>query len=924
MTRDNDSLVARMDRIGVARVARSAGLPEVLADKVGQVVTGTGLPEDRRTEVFRELVAHFEDGLAAGRSPDALLVEFGDAGRAAGLIARAKRVVTPPGLGGSGRGDRWLARTVADLRYAVRRLAARPAFALTAVLSLALGIGANSAVFTLVNDVILRRPPLERPEELVDLYQSTAAFAYNVFSEPAVVEIRRATTAFTGLATSKFSMVPYETDGRIGKHSVELVSGDYFETLGLRPLRGRLFGPADAPAPGQGAVVVVSERFWRRALGADPGIVGRSIRLNGAGYEVVGVLGGESPGRLRALPSDLYVPVMMVDQIDGTAAESQLLDEGTNGTFVTGRLRPGATLAEATVELERLAAEFKARRAHMWQGDASILVLPKADVIIYPPVDRYLAPVAGMLMLVVGLVLVIACANLAGFLLARAVDRRKEIAVRLALGATRGRLVSQLLVETIILALAGGLAGVLLGRAGLRAVLASDIPLPVPIDLALTIDWRVIGFSVLVSVVAGLFFGLLPALHSTRLELASTIRDESAGGGRRKAVLRQLLVGGQVAVAMVLLVVAGLFVRSLDVARRVDPGFGARPAALLWVSRPWTDSDAPAVRDRMIERFAALAGVEQVGMTTNIHLNTLGTQSREIVVPGIDPPPGRTSHVVDRAAVDSGFLAAAGLRLVAGRNLRLEDGASAPGDAGRATPVLVNEAFATRFFPGREALGQRFRSREMEFEVVGVTSTARIHSLAEDPAPFIYEPLAGWNGVAWVVARTTEDPERLAAEMQRLLPEIDSRLFAMHAGSLGRHLAAMSYPLRMGATILMAFALVALLMACIGLYGAVAYAVAQRTREVGIRLSLGAGRGAVTRLLLGGGLRLVAGGLVVGLLGALAVGRMLEGLLFGVRGVDPVTLGVVSLALVLVAATAAWVPARRAGRIEPVIALKSD
>lgn len=923
MTRDDDSLVARMDRIGVTRVARSAGLPEVLADKVAQVVTGTGLPEDRRAEVFRELVAHFEDGLAAGRSPEALLAEFGDGRRAAGLITRAKRVVTPTGLGGTGRGDGWVARTARDLRYAVRRLAARPAFAATAVLSLALGIGANSAMFTLVNDVILRRPPLERLEELVDLYQSTAAFPYNVFSEPAVVEIRRATTVFSGLATSKFSMVPYDTDGRIGKYSVELVSGDYFETLGLRPLRGRLFGPADAPAPGQGAVVVVSERFWRRALGADPAVVGRSIRLNGASYEVVGVLGGEYPGRLRALPSDLYVPVMMVDQIDGTAGESQLLDEGTNGTFVTGRLRPGATLAQATVELERLAAELKARRAHMWQGDASILVLPKADVIIYPPVDRYLAPVAGMLMLVVGLVLVIACANLAGFLLARAVDRRKEIAVRLALGATRGRLVSQLLVETVLLALVGGVLGVLLGRAALRAVLASDIPLPIPIDLALAIDWRVIGFSILVSMVAGLFFGLLPALQATRLELASTIRDESAGGGRRKALLRQLLVGGQVAVAMVLLVVAGLFVRSLDVARRVDPGFGARPAALLWVSRPVTDSNATAVRDRMIERFAALPGVEQVGMISNIHLNTLGDQSREIVVPGIDPPPGRTSHVVDRAAVDSGFLAAAGLRLVAGRNLRPEDGA-APGGAGRATPVLVNEAFVARFFPAREALGQRFRSGETEFEVVGVTSTARIHSLAEDPTPFIYEPFAGWNGVAWVVARTTGDPERLAAEMQRLLPEIDSRLFAMQAGSLGRHLAAMSYPLRMGATALMAFALVALLMACIGLYGAVAYAVAQRTREVGIRLSLGAGRGAVIRLLLGGGIRLVVGGLVVGSLGALAVGRMLEGLLFGVRGVDPLTLAVVSLVLVLVAATAAWVPARRAGRIEPVIALKSD
>jgi len=920
---ERERFSGRMDRMEVVRRARKAGLPEAVAERIAQVVTGAGLSDDRREEVFRELVAHFEDGLAAGRSAEALLEAFGDGRRTAALIAVEKRVVTPEAAGGTGPGDGVLRRLVRDVGYALRRLSARPAFTATAVASLALGIGANSSMFTLINDVILRRPPLERPEELVELYQRTTDFPHNVFSEPTVAEIRRGTAIFSGLAASKMSMVPFEADGRIGKYAVELVSGDYFETLGLHPIRGRLFGLADAPAPGQGAVVVLGERFWRSVLGADEGVVGRSIRLNGSSYQVVGILGRSYPGRLRALPTDIYLPAMMMDQLEGTTRQSQLLDEGTTGTFLAGRLKPGVSIQQAVVELDRLAADFKARRAQQWQGDASFLVFPKAEVLIHPPIDKYLVPVAGMLMLVVGLVLVIACANLAGFLLARAVDRRKEIAVRLALGATRGQLVAQLLVETVLLAIGGGVVGVLLGRMALRAVLSSDIPLPVPIDLALTLDWRVVTFSLLVSVVAGLFFGLMPALQSTRLELASVIRDETTGGGRSKGVLRQLLVGGQVAVSMVLLVVAGLFVRSLDVARRVDPGFGARPAGLIWLGRPGEGEVRP-IRDRTIQRFAAIPGVEQVGLTTNIHLNTLGTQSTEIVVPGVEPPPGRTSHLIERAAIDTGFVAAVGLRLLRGRNFGSADRDTVGPDGVRRRPVLVNEAFVAQFYPGRDALGQRFRAGETEIEIVGVTNTVKTRSLAEEPRPFLYEPLSPDEAMTWVVARTSGDSERIAAEMRRVLPEVDPRLFAFASGTLERHIATMSYPLKMGATALMAFALVALIMACIGLYGAVSYAVAQRSREVGIRLSLGAARGSVVRLLLVGGLRLVAGGVLVGLGLAIIVGKLLEGLLFGVRGIDPVTLVVVPLVLILVTLLAAWVPARRAGRIDPVVALKSE
>ncbi len=371
---------------------------------------------------------------------------------------------------------------------------------------------------------------------------------------------------------------------------------------------------------------------------------------------------------------------------------------------------------------------------------------------------------------------------------------------------------------------------------------------------------------------------------------------------------------------MVLLVIAGLFARSLDVARNTDAGFGARPAAMVWMGVPVNLGTGAAVagRDRAVRTVAALPGVEAVGLTSNIHLNTLGTQSTEITVPGVEPPAGRTTHEVDRAAIDTGLIAASGLRLTAGRNFTLADSDTVWRTA------IVNEAFGSKFFPGRDALGQRFRSGTREIEIVGVLNTAKIRNLGEAPRPFIYAPMAASDGPLFLLARTSGNAEQLAAAVVRTMAQVAPETFVLQSGTLGGHIAAMSYPLRMGAATLLAFALVALLMACIGLYGAVSYAVSQRSREVGIRLSLGAGRGAVIRLLLTGGLRLVAGGAVVGMVMALIAGKLLEGLLFGVRAFDPVTLVMVPVLLLSVAALAAYLPARRAGRIDPITALKAE
>ena len=921
MTRD-ESLVGRMDRMGVERLARASGLPDPLAERVAQVVVGSGLPEDRRVEVYRELLGHFQDGLAEGRTPEELLAAFGDAARAAALIREEKRVVTPAARGGAGARDRNRLRLWRDARYAVRRLLARPTFAATAILSLALGIGANAAMFTLVNDLILRKPPVQDPEALVDLYNSTPGDPYNPLSYPDLMDIARGTgDAFEQVGGMRLGMVSRDRGDGIDQLVTELVTGNYFGMLGLEPEVGRLIDTSDARAPGQGTVAVLSDRYWRQAFGADRGVVGREIRLANDSYTIVGVTPRDFTGSLPGLSPDVYLPITMMVHIDPDRSDP-FENRGNHFMFAKARLRPGASLAQAKAAVGAVVQSLKDAHLGDWRGDDAVEMVPASEVIIYPPIDRVLRPIAILMMVVVGLVLVIACANLAGFLLARAVDRRKEVAVRLALGATRGQLIAQLMVETVLLAMIGGAAGLVLGRLALKAVLAADLPMPIPITLDLALDWRVLGFSMLVSVLAGLLFGLAPALQSTRLDLAAIIRDESTGGGRSKSALRSVLVASQVAVSVILLVAAGLFVRSLDVARKVDPGFGGQPAGLVWLTIPGADSAAKrATLERIERRMADLPGVVSVGASENVHLNTLNQMSSSIVVDGMEPPPGRDGFDVDRAAVDSGFIGAMGLSLVRGRNLRSTDDGNAPRVA------LVNQAFADRFWPNQDPIGRRFRDAGsgLELEVVGLVKTAKIKSLAEAPTPFVYTSLGQKDAsTIWVLARTRGDAGTVLTPMVRAVREVAPDVMVIQQRTMARHLQIMSLPLQLGASALGAFALLALVMASIGLYGTVSYSVAQRSREVGIRLSLGADRGMVVRLLLWSGFRLVLAGAVVGVLVTFALSRLLEGLLFGVGAADPLTFLAVPAILMAVALVATWLPARRAGQVDPVRALRAD
>jgi predicted permease len=813
-----------------------------------------------------------------------------------------------------------------DVRYAARRLAQRPGFTLVAILSLALGIGANSAIFSLVNAVLLRRAPLQKPEELVEIYLSSPEFEYNAFSYPDYRDFVEGTKdLFTAVSGTKLTVTQTDSDSGVEVLPAEMVTGNYFGTLGIEAAIGRTILPEDDVAPGAHPVVMLGHKHWLKAFGGDPAAVGREARIGGRPYTIVGVAPPDYEGHFRGLAPAFFLPRMMLNEVS-PANYDQLESRGDHGLFVKGRLRPGTTLAQVQTAADAVAERLRESAIEDWDPQAGFLFVPTSDVILYPPFDRFVRAAAWLLMIVVGLVLLMACVNLASFLLARAIDRRKEVALRIALGATRGRLVGQLLTETLLLALLGGVAGVALGQ-GLLALLAgADLPLPIPLTLDLGLDPTVLGFSLLVSLAAGLLLGLAPALQTTNPDVSATIKDETAGVGRSGGLtLRNALVVLQVATSVVLLVGAGLFLRSFQRIQTVDPGFGRDPSAVLTVMIPgsrFSEEQGRAFEKRLEERLLQLPGVTAVGVTSNLHLNTLNTQNMTVNVDGVEPPPGRDSHMVDRATVSGGFFEAAGVRILRGRNFEASDLPDSPQVA------IVNEAFVEKFWPGQDPLGRMLRrpdEGDEDLMVVGVAATAKIRSLGEAPRPFVYVPFSQrYTSFVTVVARTTADPARTSLDLVAASRELDPEVWIWEATTMDRHLGIVLLPARLSAVLLSGFAALALALASIGLYGIVSYSVSQRSREVGIRMSLGADGGSVVGMLMGSGLKLVGMGAAFGVLASLAAMPALANLLFGIQPRDVVSFVVMPLVLVVVATLAAYVPARRASRIDPVRALKAE
>lgn len=794
-------------------------------------------------------------------------------------------------------------------------------------MSLALGIGANAAIFSVVNAVLLRDLPLKHPEELAEIYVETEAFPYSPFSYPDFEDLRDWTTdVFAGVAGTGLSFVQAEAADGVHMLMGEVVTGNFFQLLGVQAEIGRILLPEDDQGAGGSYVTMLGYGYWQRAYGGDRAVVGKEIRLAGRPYTIVGVAPQGYTGNFRGLVPDIYAPVTMYDELMPAGDESQLEARGNQWFFAKARLKPGMSMAAARVAVERVASRFSEERPREWSADNELLVVPTQDVIVNPALDRFIVPAAALVTVVVGLVLIVACANLASFLLARAMDRRKEIAVRLALGATRRTLVGQLLTETVLLALLGGAAGVLLAIGLLRILIHADLPLPLPITLDLSIDTSVLLFSVALSLLAGVLFGLAPALQGTSPMLAPTLRDESAGAGGRpgRLRLRNALVAAQVALSLMLLVCSGLFLRSLQATRSVDPGFGREPAAIVTLALPstrYTESEGRVFTRELLDRARSLPDVTAVGLIDNLHLNTLTIQTIEVNVDGVEWPPQRDSHVVDIARVDPGFFEAAGVQILRGRNFSDSDTGDGPAVA------IISEAMANRFWPDRDPIGRVVHQvgDDPDLRIVGVASDAKVRSLAEAPRPFIYRPESQeYRPYVTVVAKTSLDAGQTERELLALVRGLGPEAIVFESKTMRQHLAIMLLPARLGAVALVVFACLALVLACIGLYGLVSYAVARRSREVGIRMSLGADRGMVVRMLMTSGIRPVMVGGAIGLILALALSRLLAGLLFGIGTLDPITFVTVPLLLGGVALLAAYIPARRVSRLNPVTVLKGE
>ena len=820
-----------------------------------------------------------------------------------------------------------------DVRYGLRSLRRHPAFSAMAVLSLAIGIGANAVIFGVVHAVLLRDSPLVQPETLVNVYETEGGRRFGPLSHPNIEDLRRGTTdVFEGIAASTFALAPLDRDGTAAMVMGEAMTGGTFALLGVEPLLGRAILPEDDVARGGHPVVMLGHGYWQRAFGADPQVVGRTLRMGGRAYTIIGVAPANYYGGTAVLTPAFYVPMAMANELMGV----EMLDQRDwHSFFVKARLAPGVTRAQAEHAASLVAESLTRARPEGWISGRQFSLVPTDDVQIAPGVDPLVRAAVWLLMMVVALVLLLACTNLASFLLARALDRGQEVAVRRALGASRGALVRQLLVESTLLGLGGAAVGLVLALGLLRVLLFLDLPLPFGFKLDLhfgvdpktLFDWRVLALTAGAGVVAGGLLGLVPAMQGTHANLGSALKAGSRGSDAPGPLrLRNLLVVAQIAMSLVLLVGAGLFLRSWQRMLAVDPGFGRAPTSIvgLWMPVTPLTPDVAVQRTRdVLERLRALPGVEAAGLVFPLPLD-FSSSSTEFTVDGHVPPPGREAFRAESAKVDGGFFEAAGIAIVAGRTFN-------DSDRRDSQPVaIISQAMARRYWSDDDALGRIIRRPDLaepDLTVVGVVNDINVRSLGETPLDVVYEPYTQSEGSSPMfdfIVRTASDPDRISPTLVAAARQIDPDLQVVLSTTMAKHLAMSRLPSQMGAFMLSAFAAMAMALAAIGVYGLVRYTVARRSREVGIRMALGADAAGVARLLATHGLRLVLIGGAIGVAVSLVAARFLATLLFGVGTFDPVTLTAAPLVLGLAAWLAAYLPARRASRVDPLAALRTE
>jgi predicted permease len=808
-----------------------------------------------------------------------------------------------------------------DLRYGLRMLLKSPGFTAIAIVTLALGIGANTALFSVVNGVLLN--PLAYPHsgQLVAIYGKSPGFDRAPITYPNFLDCRRETETFQSMAMYRNQDYSYIGAGEAGERLTGYqISADFFSTLGVAPILGRAFR-ADDDLLGAGPVVILGGGLWKRKFGSSLDVVGKSIVLNGTSYIVVGVI---PPGfTFYGQDRDVYTPI-------GQYNDPSFRDRGIGmSAHALGRLKPGVTLSQAKTDMDGIAANLSEAFPEADKSVGITLFSMKEDIV------GNVQPFLIVLLAAVGFLLLIACANVANLLLARAMGRTREFAVRAAMGASRTRVIRQLLTESMLLAGLGGALGILLAYWGTKAVLGA-LPGAVPRASEVSLDSRVLLFTIALSLFAGIVFGLAPALKTSRVNLQQVLKESGRGGSGARHRLHGVFVAGEVAMALVLLVGAGLMVRSLAALWRVNPGFNPNHAVTFALSMPSTDATTSAETRARLRHFddalRAIPGVQAVSVTLGsrpmIHNSTL-----PFWIDG-QPKPANLQEMpqVMFYLVEGGFQQAMGITLERGRFVTPQD------DEHSSVVVDIDDVFARTYLPGENPIGKHVHlaTFDVTAEIVGVVGHVKQWGLDADSKsaieaqldyPFMQLPEKLMPMVAdsvAVVLRTEGDPTTVMGSVRGAVEEIDPREVIYNVRTMDEVVSSSFAARRLSMLLLSVFAALALVLACVGIYGVISYLVSQRTHEIGVRMALGAEHSDILRLVIGHGARMALVGVAIGIGAALGLMRLMASQLFGVSAHDPLTFAAVAMLLIIVAVAACYIPARRAMRVDPMIALRHE
>ena len=828
---------------------------------------------------------------------------------------------------------RWEDAMFQDVRYAVRMMRKAPGFTAVAVLALGLGIGVNTAILSAVNGFVLRPLPVANPTELITSYWGSKkdAHVWGEFSYANYVDLREQNKTFTDLCASR------ETSGGISAGESgsadesqraevvwgELVTSNYFDVMGVKPLLGRGFLPEENVAPDAHPVVVISQQVWQRQFKSDANVLGKVVHLNGQPFNVVGVMPESFLGATYYLRHSFWVPVMMAQKF---GRRPEWRTDRTQTLFeMYGRLKPGVTITQAESDLNQVVNGLAEQHPEI--ANTKVQLMTEIDG-RFDAATKIIQYGGFMALCVSGLVLLLACANVANLMLARAAARAKEIGTRLAIGAGRGRIVRQLLTESVLLSLLGGLLGWALAYWGSRMIRTSFPPVPYPIVFDVSPDAYVLKWMMGISLITGVIFGLAPALLASRTDLVAVIKGAAGQSKKRRRLnLRSTLVVAQVTISIVVLICAGLFIRSLRKALETDPGFDTKNMVTMMINPRLLGYDQKAIWrffPELLRRLETQPGVRAVAMTDDLPLQAGDLSRGPIVKEGEADPPPNQGVITKCDFVSPRYFATMKTPLLHGRDFTERDDAEAP------RVVIVNEEFARRFYGGVEnAMGRRFRFEQGTplMEIIGVAKDGLYRSLYEDRQPYMFLPLYQQNlgAVTLVIsAQSAGDIAAVTETARREIARMDPRLPVVGVMIGDENMAIPYWGPRVAAGMATTFGVLALVLATMGLYSVMMYVVSQRTREIGIRMALGANMRDVLRMIVGQGMRLVLIGLALGLTGAFALTRVFASLLLGVGTTDPLTFIGVAVLLAAIALLACWIPARRATKVDPLIALRQE